>query len=123
LFFYESNAQNQLITKKIQKKRRNPRIPRTASRRTSHGVGTAAIQTKTEKQQRERHQQPLFNYQHSSCTVVRRSHYCRKRLAEKRRAWKHTATKKLYMSASFLQPPRSKSALEDQREQERPEKR
>jgi hypothetical protein len=45
-----------------------------------------------------------------------------KRLAEKKRAWKDTVTKKLYMSASFLQLPRSKSAPEDQREQERLEK-
>jgi hypothetical protein len=54
--------------------------------------------------------------------VVCRSHYCIKRLAEKKRALKHTLTKKLYMSASFLQLPRSKSAPEDQREEERPEK-
>jgi hypothetical protein len=64
----------------------------------------------------------LFKYQHSSCTVVCRSHYCIKRLAEKKRALKHTVTKKLYMSASFLQLPRSKSAPEDQIEQERLEK-
>jgi hypothetical protein len=112
LFLYKPNAKNQLITKKNKK---NERTPITASKTTSHGAGTAAIQTKTQKQQSERHQQPLCNYQHSSCTVVCRSHHCIKRLAEKKRALKHTVSKKLYMSASFLQLPRSKSAPEDKR--------